>query len=78
LLLRKKLLYLKFQPKGETILVVKDRSALLNMSTRLLESLKYNVICASSASEALGLAEKHAGKFHLLLTDVVMPDIPPT
>jgi CheY-like chemotaxis protein len=61
--------------RGETILVVEDESALLKLATRLLETLGYTVLSASHPDNALRLAKKHPGKIHLLLTDVVMPDM---
>ena len=67
---------LKPEPgKGETILVVEDESALLTLTTRLLESLGYKVLSASGPKEALQLAETHTGRIDLLLTDVIMPDM---
>ncbi|HBF34662.1 TPA: hypothetical protein DDW35_08855 [Candidatus Sumerlaeota bacterium] len=59
----------------ETILVVEDEPALLHMSRAMLERLGYRVLAANSPSEALFLADKHAGEIHLLMTDVVMPEM---
>jgi len=61
--------------RGEIILVVEDEASLLKMATRLLKSLNYSVLSAASPGDALKLAEKHAGKIHLLLTDVIMPEM---
>jgi PAS domain S-box-containing protein len=61
--------------RGETILLVEDEPTLLTLATQLLESLNYTVLGASHPDEALHLAEKHAGKICLLLTDVVMPEM---
>jgi len=61
--------------RGETILVVEDEPALLRLATRLLKNLGYTVQSAASPNQALNLAEKHAGKFQLLLTDVIMPEM---
>jgi CheY-like chemotaxis protein len=43
------------------------------MCENILEGLGYRVLTASTPGEAIGLAEKHAGEIHLLMTDVVMP-----
>jgi len=61
--------------RGETILVVEDEPALLKLTARLLESRGYTVLAAPSPGEALRLAREHAGEIHLLLTDVLMPEM---
>ena len=61
--------------RGETVLVVEDEPALLKMTTRLLERRGYTVVAAPSTGEALRLAREHAGEIHLLLTDVLMPEM---
>ncbi len=33
------------------------------------------MLIAASPGDALGLSERHAGRIHLLLTDVVMPEM---
>jgi len=60
---------------GETILVVEDEVAILNLSKAMLERLGYTVLIASSPGEAVRLAEEHASEIHLLITDVVMPEM---
>lgn len=57
----------------ETILVAEDEPAILQMAKRMLENLGYGVLGASSPEAALHLAHTHAGKLHLLITDVIMP-----
>jgi PAS domain S-box-containing protein len=59
----------------ETVLVVEDERALLDLSRRMLEKLGYRVLAAGSPGEAMELAEQHSGEIHLLMTDVVMPDM---
>ena len=59
----------------ETILVVEDDIAILGLVKMVLESLGYQVLAASSPVEALRLAKERAGGIHLLLTDVVMPEM---
>jgi signal transduction histidine kinase/ActR/RegA family two-component response regulator len=58
---------------GETILVVEDEAAMLEVTRRLLEDGGYTVLTASGGEEALRIAAGHPGEIHLLLTDVVMP-----
>ncbi len=63
-------------PTGtETVLLVEDEAALLKLARRLLERLGYTVLAASSSNQALQLAEAHTGAIHLLLTDVIMPEM---
>jgi len=58
---------------GETILVVEDEAAMLEVARRLLEDGGYTVLTAPGGDEALRIAAGHAGEIQLLLTDVVMP-----
>jgi two-component system, cell cycle sensor histidine kinase and response regulator CckA len=57
----------------ETILLVEDEPAILDLGKELLEMQGYRVLTAGTPGEALRLAEEHSGEIHLLLTDVIMP-----
>jgi two-component system cell cycle sensor histidine kinase/response regulator CckA len=59
----------------ETILLVEDEPSILKLGKTILEGLGYRVLAAGTPGEAIGLAEKHAGEIHLLMTDVVMPEM---
>ena len=59
----------------ETILVVEDEPAILKMTTKMLERLGYTVVAASSPAKAIRLAKEHHSDIHLLITDVVMPEM---
>jgi PAS domain S-box-containing protein len=59
----------------ETILVVEDEIHHLRMVELLLEKYGYQVLAASTPGEALLAAKSHAGKIHLLLTDLIMPEM---
>jgi PAS domain S-box-containing protein len=59
----------------ETILLVEDEPPLLGMTTMMLERLGYTVVAAGTPGEAIRLSEEYAGQIHLLMTDVVMPEI---
>jgi len=59
----------------ETILLVEDEAAILKLASRMLESKGYSVLAASTPAEAIGLASRHPDELHLLITDVVMPEM---
>ncbi len=59
--------------QGETVLVVEDDPGILSLTRIMLERLGYRPLAASTAEEALRLAESVAGRLDLLLTDVIMP-----
>ncbi len=60
---------------GETILLVEDEPSLLSLAERLLQRLGYNVLSASGPLKALGLTDDYHDEIHLLLSDVIMPDM---
>lgn len=59
----------------ETILLVEDESAILNLATKILEKQGYTVMATNSPGEAIRRAEEFTGELHLLITDVVMPEM---
>jgi PAS domain S-box-containing protein len=62
-------------PKGETILVVEDEDALREVARRIFTRNGYEVITASGGPEAIELARGFQGDIHLLVTDVIMPQM---
>ncbi len=63
-------------PRGkETILLVEDEPAILNITRMLLQNQGYTVLAASSPDEAIRLASEQADEIQLLMTDVVMPEM---
>ena len=59
----------------ETLLWVEDEPAILKLGQAVLEGLGYRVLPASTPAEAIRVAEEHAGSIHLLITDVVLPQM---
>lgn len=60
---------------SETILVVEDEPFVRQYLKELLASRGYDVLEAASGAEALACCEAYRRPVHLLLTDVVMPEI---
>lgn len=60
---------------SETILLVEDEITILKMTQMMLESLGYTVLTASTPGEAFDAAREHSQEIHLLLTDVIMPEM---
>ncbi len=59
----------------ETVLLVEDDTANLEIVTALLQGLGYTVFPASTPTEAIERAKEHADAIDLLLTDVIMPQM---
>lgn len=60
---------------SETILVVEDEKAILKILRLMLEGQGYRVLAASSPREAFDIVKKNEFEIHLLLTDVIMPEM---
>ncbi len=60
-------------PGTETILLVEDEEEVRAVASEALRLLGYQVLSASSPTEALQIAESYTDTIHLLLTDVVLP-----
>jgi PAS domain S-box-containing protein len=64
------------KPGNETILLVEDEPSLRNLAAQILREQGYHVLEASDGEEALRLTEDlPENKIHLVLTDVVMPQM---
>jgi PAS domain S-box-containing protein len=60
---------------GETVLVVEDEEAMREVTRRILTRNGYQVITAANGPEALDLAAALEQEIHLLITDVIMPQM---
>lgn len=59
----------------ETIIIAEDEIKILNLGKNILEKHGYTVLAARTPKEILDLAEKFDGSIHLLVTDVIMPEM---
>ena len=57
------------------ILLVEDEPGILQLAARMLTRQGYDVLAAGTPAEAIAMASEHAGEIHLLVTDVVMPEM---
>lgn len=60
---------------SETILLVDDQPQLLAMMRTFLEKMGYAVMTAALPTQALQIAGGFQGEIHVLLTDVMMPEM---
>jgi two-component system cell cycle sensor histidine kinase/response regulator CckA len=60
---------------SETVLLVEDDESLRTLAREILTVQGYAVVEASSPREALRIEQSRSGPIHLLLTDVVMPEM---
>ena len=58
-----------------TILLVEDEASLRSLLTMVLQKFGYTVLAAQDSTEAIQVSAQHAGPIHLLVTDVVLPDL---
>jgi CheY-like chemotaxis protein len=59
----------------ETILLVEDEEAVRTMISRVLHGGGYRILEARHGKEALEICGRHVGPIHLLVTDVIMPQM---
>ncbi len=59
----------------ETLLVVDDNEDTRNVIVRMLEESGYTLLDAHSSSRAIEIFKTHEDPIHLVLADVVMPDM---
>jgi PAS domain S-box-containing protein len=63
-------------PKGhETILLVEDEELVRVLARDVLRGHGYTVLEARDGADAMGVAVSHRGPIHLMVTDVVMPNM---
>jgi two-component system, cell cycle sensor histidine kinase and response regulator CckA len=63
-------------PKGqETVLLVEDEEPLLEIARSILEKQGYKVLQAATPVDALSIAAKHPAEIHLVIADVILPQM---
>ena len=60
---------------SETILLVEDEEAVRNLLRDILRRFGYTVLEASNGPEAIEICHSHLGPIHLVITDMVMPQM---
>jgi len=60
---------------SETVLVVENEQALLQLTADVLSRSGYKVLSAHDGIEAIEIARTFGGPIHLLLTDIMMPKL---
>lgn len=59
----------------ETIVVAEDDKGVRDLTCEILRNHGYHVITASTAGEFIDILERRNCRIHLMLTDVIMPDM---
>lgn len=60
---------------NHTILLVEDEEESADMLTNFLEMNDYDVLTAYEGNSAIELIEQHAGKIHLAILDIMVPNV---
>ncbi|MCU1265594.1 MAG: sensor hybrid histidine kinase [Acidobacteria bacterium] len=60
---------------SETVLLVEDEEMVRDMATEILREGGYHVLEAKHGPEAMALSQRYKGQIHLMLSDVVMPQM---
>jgi hypothetical protein len=65
----------RISSRGETILLAEDEAGVRKYTREILQRYGYIILEATNGLEALTLARSHPGPIHLLLTDIIMPNM---
>jgi CheY-like chemotaxis protein len=60
---------------GETVMVIEDEEVVRDLLCAVLRDAGYQVFCAGSPHEALAVVDEHRGPIHLLVSDVILPEM---
>ena len=61
--------------KAKHVLIVDDDRDVGRLAARILETFRYEVTALTDPTEAVNLVRKRPGKFDLVLTDLLMPEL---
>jgi signal transduction histidine kinase len=64
-----------FAKGSETVLLVEDEQNLREVTIELLESEGYRVLAAKDGPSAIAISQGHRDMVHILLTDIVLPNM---
>ncbi|MGA1839441.1 MAG: PAS domain S-box protein [bacterium] len=65
---------INFKGNGEKILIIEDETGVRDFAKRALRDFGYTIFEASNIQGALEILEKKKWNFHLILSDVILPD----
>ena len=65
----------KFVEGQETVLLVDDEDMIIDVGTRMLRKLGYQVFTARDGKEAIRIFTKHQDKIDLIVLDMIMPQM---
>lgn len=60
---------------GRTVLLVEDDASVRKLVSSILGSRGYHILSAAGGTEAIRLAESHAGEIHLIVSDFGLADM---
>jgi two-component system, cell cycle sensor histidine kinase and response regulator CckA len=60
---------------GETILLVEDEAVVRDVVRQILQGSGYTVLEATRGDEAVSLYQEYHGPIHLLLADIILPEM---
>jgi signal transduction histidine kinase/ActR/RegA family two-component response regulator len=61
--------------RSKTVLIAEDEEEVRELASQFLKSVGYRVLTAKDGTEALAIAERSGEPIHVLLTDIVMPNM---
>ncbi len=60
---------------NETILITEDNGPVLELAKTILSGKGYNILSADNGSDAMRIIKSYSSQIHILLTDIIMPEM---